>query len=114
MRRSVVVSLGLLLAVLSGACASEEPGTFQAATKSLGATELKAIEYAGAGKWFQFGQAPNPTLPWPAFNVTAFTTTVNYEMPAARVQMERIQLVEPDRARPTPVQQKAVQLVSGA
>src|SRR5262245_50078695 len=113
MRRSVVVSLGLLLAVLSGACASEEPGTLPAATKALGASELKSIEFSGTGKWFQFGQAPSPTLPWPAFNVTAFTASVNYETPAARVQMERIQVVEPDRARPAPVQQKPVQIVSG-
>src|SRR5262249_46954690 len=114
MHRSVVVSLGLLLAVLSGACASEEPGTLQAAAKALGATELKSVEYAGTGKWFQFGQAPSPTLPWPAFNVTAFTATVNYDTPAARVQMDRIQVVEPDRARPAPVQQKPIQVVSGA
>src|SRR5215510_117960 len=113
MRRSVV-SLGLLLAVLAGACASEEPGTLQAATKALGATELKSIEYAGTGKWFQFGQAPNPTLPWPPFTVTAFTAAVNYDTPAARVEMERIQVVEPDRARPAPVQQKPLQIVSGA
>src|SRR5437016_6231459 len=110
MRRSVVVSIGLIIAVMSGACATEEPGTLQAATKALGASELKSIEYAGTGKWFQFGQAPNPTLPWPAFNVTAFTASVSYDTPAARVQMERIQVVEPDRARPTPVQQKPVQV----
>src|SRR4029453_17701868 len=46
--------------------------------------------------------------------VNAFTATVNYDTPAARVQMERIQVVEPDRARPAPVQQRPVQLVSGA
>src|SRR4029453_6870280 len=41
------------------------------------------------------------------------TATVNYDTPAARVQMERIQVVEPDRARPAPVQQTPVQIVSG-
>src|SRR5262249_54106289 len=114
MPRSVVVSLTLFVPVLSGACASAQPGTLQAATTALGATELKSIEYAGTGKWFQFGQAPSPTLPWPAFDVSAFTPTVSYDTPAARVQMERIQVVEPDRARPAPVQQRAVQIVSGA
>ena len=38
---------------------------------------------------------------------------INYETPAARVQMERIQVVEPDRVRPAPVQQRPVQVVSG-
>jgi len=116
MRRSVVVSAGLLLALVaisSGACATEQPGTLQAAAKALGASDVKSVEYAGTGKWFQFGQAPSPALPWPAFNVTSFTATVNYDAPAARVQMERIQVVEPDRARPAPAPQKPVQIVSG-
>lgn len=113
MRRSVVVSLGLLVALNVGACATPETGTLQAATAALGANELKSIEYAGTGKWFQFGQAPNPTLPWPEFNVTGFTASLNYDAPAARVQMERIQVVEPNRARPAPAPQRPVQIVSG-
>ena len=113
MRRSVVISLGVLL-VLFSACAQEAPGTLQAASKALGAVELKSIEYAGTGKWFQFGQAPSPTLAWPAFDVTAFTASVNYETPAARVQMTRKQVVEPGRVRPAPVDQKVDQYISGS
>jgi len=94
-------------------CARQEAGTLQAATQALGANELKSIEYSGTGKWFQFGQAPSPMLPWPAFDVSSYTATVNYEAPAARVQMVRTQIVEPGRARPAPVQQRPVQVVSG-
>ena len=108
MRRSVVVSLGLLVPLYVGACATPEPGTLRAANAALGASDLKSIEYTGTGKWFQFGQAPSPTLPWPEFNVTSFAASVNYDAPAARVQMERIQVVEPNRARPAPVQQRPV------
>src|SRR6266545_1662824 len=99
MHRLLVLFLGLSIAAAAGACAQQQPGTLQAATAALGANELKSIEYSGTGKWFQFGQAPNPTLPWPAFDVTGFTAAINYEDPAARVQMERIQVVEADRAR---------------
>ena len=113
MRRSVVVSLGLLGVLSAGACATPQPGTLQGATAALRANELKSIEYTGTGKWFQFGQAPSPTLPWPEFTLTGFTASVNYDAPAARVQMERIQVVEPNRARPAPVQQRAEQIVSG-
>ena len=91
----------------------QETGTLQAAAQALGANDLKSIEYSGTGKWFQFGQAPSPTLPWPAFDVSSFTASVNYETPAARVQMVRIQMVEPGRVRPAPVQQRPVQVVSG-
>ena len=113
MHRPIVVSLGLLIAVSLGACARQEAGTLQAASEALGTSELKSIEYSGTGKWFQFGQAPSPALPWPAFNVSSFTASINYDTPAARVQMERIQVVEPDRVRPAPVQQRPVQVVSG-
>ena len=74
---------------------------------------MKSIEYSGTGKWFQFGQAPSPVLPWPAFDVSSFTASVNYDTPAARVQMVRSQIVEPGRVRPAPVQQSPVQVVSG-
>jgi glyoxylase-like metal-dependent hydrolase (beta-lactamase superfamily II) len=107
-------TLVLIVAALgSAACAQQQAGSLAAATQALGATDLKSIEYTGTGKWFQFGQAPSPVLPWPAFDVSAFTATVNYETPAARVQMTRMQVVEPGRARPAPVQQRPVQVVSG-
>jgi glyoxylase-like metal-dependent hydrolase (beta-lactamase superfamily II) len=108
---TVLLSLATLLA--SVACAPQDKGTLQAAARALGANELKSIEYSGTGKWFQFGQAPSPVLPWPAFEVSSFTATVNYETPAARVEMVRTQIVEPGRARPAPIQQHPVQVVSG-
>jgi glyoxylase-like metal-dependent hydrolase (beta-lactamase superfamily II) len=113
MNMRLALVLGLSIAVCSGACAKQEVGPVQAASDALKVNELKSIEYSATGKWFQFGQAPNPTLPWPAFDVSGFTATINYEAPAARVQMQRIQVVEPNRERPAPVQQRPVQLVSG-
>ncbi|MFN2446121.1 MAG: MBL fold metallo-hydrolase [Vicinamibacterales bacterium] len=116
MHKLAIVSLSFSIAVSSGACArqQQEAGTLQAAAAALGTNELRSIEYSGSGKWFQFGQAPDPAGPWPAFNVSSFTASINFEAPAARVQMERIQVVEPDRTRPPPVQQRPVQVVSGA
>jgi len=113
MHRVIVLLLVVSTGTLAAACAQQQPGTLQAAAAALGANELKSIEYSGTGKWFQFGQAPNPTLPWPAFDVTSFSTRINYDTPSARVQMERIQVIEPNRARPAPVQQRPVQVVSG-
>jgi glyoxylase-like metal-dependent hydrolase (beta-lactamase superfamily II) len=112
MRRIALLAIGVAT-VASLACSRTEPGTLQAASEALGVAELKSIEYAGSGKWFQFGQAANPTLPWPAFDVKSFTATINYDTPAARVKMDRIQVVEPGRQRPTPVLQCPVQVVSG-
>lgn len=104
----------VVVATTFSACAPpEETGTLQAAARVLGTNEMRSIEYTATGRWFQFGQAPNPTLPWPAFDVSNFTASVNYEAPAARVQMVRKQVVEPTRERPAPVEQRPVQLVSG-
>jgi glyoxylase-like metal-dependent hydrolase (beta-lactamase superfamily II) len=112
MHQSLAVAFCLSISVSLAACAGQERGPVQAASQALGADELRAIEYSGTGTWFQFGQAPNPTLPWPAFTVKSFSATINYEVPSARVQMERIQVVEPGRARPAPAPQRSVQLVN--
>ncbi len=108
-----VLLLGLAAAVAAAACAPRETGTLAAATETLGVANVRSISYSGTGRWFQFGQAPSPTLPWPAFDVSRFAATISYETPAARVEMVRKQVIEPGRVRPAPVEQRPVQVVSG-
>lgn len=86
--------------------------TLQDAAKKLNATEIKTLEFAGTGRWYQFGQAPNPQSPWPPFDVSSYTATINYEVPAARVQIVRQQIVEAGRERPTAVEQRPDQYIS--
>ncbi len=105
-------ALLLLTIAASIACAGERAVSLESATETLGANEARTLEYAGTGRWFQFGQAPAAGGPWPAFDVSNFAAAINYDTPAARVQMTRIQVVEPNRRRPAPVQQQPVQLVS--
>jgi glyoxylase-like metal-dependent hydrolase (beta-lactamase superfamily II) len=112
MRRLTVLVVGSAIAVASAGC-SQQAGTLQAAADALGATTVRSIEYSGSGRWFQFGQAPNPTLPWPQFDVSSFTAAINYDTSSARVEMIRKQTVEPGRVRPTPVEQRPMQLISG-
>jgi glyoxylase-like metal-dependent hydrolase (beta-lactamase superfamily II) len=105
--------LSLATAVATAAC-SKPAGTLPAAAEALKAGEIKSIEFSGTGRWFQFGQAPNATQPWPQFEVSSFTSTINYETPAARVQMTRKQTVDTARVRPAPAEQRPDQYVSGA
>ena len=98
MRPLSVLALGFGVAISAAACGGPPPGTLEAATAALGSAEIRAVEYSGTGRWFQFGQAPNPTLPWPAFEVSRFTAAVDYQQPAARVEMVRRQVVEPLQA----------------
>jgi glyoxylase-like metal-dependent hydrolase (beta-lactamase superfamily II) len=114
MSRRVAMLLTLAVLPALGACAGEQLGPLESAARTLGSDGVRSIEYSGTGRWFQFGQAPVPGGPWPAFDVSAFTAAINYETPAARVQMTRLQVVDPNRLRPAPVEQRPVQLVSGA
>jgi len=104
--------LAIAIAAGSIGCA-QQPGTLEAARETLGSTALRSIEFSGTGRWFQFGQSPSPALPWPQFDVTGYTATINYETPAARIQMVRKQTIEPGRVRPAPVEQRPDQYVSG-
>src|SRR5262245_41736497 len=112
MRTWTALTVSLIAAAISAACGAKA-GSLQASGNALSASDTRTIEYSGTGKWFQFGQAPNPTQAWPAFDVSAFSASVNYEAPAAHVQMTRKQVVEPGRVRPAPAEQKADQFVSG-
>jgi glyoxylase-like metal-dependent hydrolase (beta-lactamase superfamily II) len=107
-----VLAAGVAVAIVSAAC-SKPAGTLEAAEETLGAANVKSIEYSGTGKWFQFGQAPNPTLPWPPFDVSSYKAVINYDTPSARVEMVRKQTLEPPRVRPVPVEQRPIQVVSG-
>ncbi len=112
MRRLMIPSLALAIAVASAAC-GPQAGSLQAANDALGATQVNSVEFSGTGRWYQFGQAPAPGTPWPQFDVSSYTATVNYATPAARVQMTRKQTIEPGRVRPAPVEQSPDQYVSG-
>jgi glyoxylase-like metal-dependent hydrolase (beta-lactamase superfamily II) len=108
--RRLLITVAIVTA--SAAC-GPRAGTLEAANAALGTAQINSIQFSGTGRWYQFGQAPNPTLPWPQFDVSNYVATVDYAAPAARVQMTRLQTVEPDRVRPTPVEQKPDQYVSG-
>jgi glyoxylase-like metal-dependent hydrolase (beta-lactamase superfamily II) len=113
MKRLTIVAVVMVAALVSTACGGPQAGTLDAASQTLGVAEINSIEFSGTGKWYQFGQAPNPTLPWPQFDVSSYRALIDYQTPAARVQITRMQTVEPGRARPAPVEQKADQHVSG-
>jgi glyoxylase-like metal-dependent hydrolase (beta-lactamase superfamily II) len=112
MRTLMISSVAIAVALGSAAC-GPQAGSLQAANDALGAAQVNSIEFSGTGRWYQFGQAPAPNTPWPQFDVSSYTATVNYATPAARVQMTRKQTVEPNRVRPTPVEQRPDQYVSG-
>ncbi len=77
MRRLIIPVVVLATAAAAVAC-GPRAGTVEAANDALGAPQMTSIQFSGTGRWYQFGQAPNPTLPWPQFDVSSYTATVDY------------------------------------
>jgi glyoxylase-like metal-dependent hydrolase (beta-lactamase superfamily II) len=113
MRTATYSLYGLTLAA-SLTFGAAQAASLKEAADALGAANTKTIEFSGTGRWFQFGQAPNPTLPWPHFDVSSYDASIDYDAPSAHVQIVRKQAIEPGRQRPVPVEQKPDQYVSGA
>jgi glyoxylase-like metal-dependent hydrolase (beta-lactamase superfamily II) len=109
--RIATASLGLALGLIGAAAQAQ---TLPAATKALAAEQVGSIEFSGTGRWYQFGQAPAPGLPWPPFDVSRYSSSIDYETASARVQITRRQVVEAGRVRPAPVEQNVDQYVSGS
>lgn len=114
MHRSLYTAAALAVALSISSCSSLQPLSLHLASDAAGVDGLRSIEFSGTGRWYQFGQAPNPDLPWPPFHLKNYTADIDYDTASARVQITRSQVIEPGRNRPAPVEQKVDQYISGA
>src|SRR5262249_52454024 len=51
--------------------------------------DVSSIQFSGNGTNNAYGQAFRPGEPWPAFKVTSYTVTIDYRVPAMRMELER-------------------------
>jgi hypothetical protein len=109
MNRQFLSALGLAIVIhpLSVRAASLEE-----ADKALGAGDIEFLELTASGRWYQFGQTPNPSSP-PPFEVSRHVADIDYARGSGRVQITRKQVIEPGRARQAPAEQKVDQFVVG-
>jgi hypothetical protein len=61
---------------------------------------LQSLEYVASGRYYQFGQAPAPELPWPEFMVDGYVATLDFERNAVHTKYHRVQVQEAGRERP--------------
>ncbi len=113
-RRIRLTALAVMSAAGFAHANARTDAALERAARTLGAQQAATLEFSGTGHWYQFGQAPAPGLPWPDFAVSSYQASVDFGASAARVQITRLQIVEPNRQRPAPVEQKADQFVRGA
>ncbi|MES1255793.1 MAG: MBL fold metallo-hydrolase [Acidobacteriota bacterium] len=111
---AVAVAAALTASLTAALMAADKPaGTLEGAVAALGADHITSIEYVGAGKWYQFGQEPNPEVPAPEFDVARYTATIDYLRATKHVVMESRQTTDPARHRPPPRDQRADEYVVG-
>jgi glyoxylase-like metal-dependent hydrolase (beta-lactamase superfamily II) len=113
MSKSFPAFAALTAALAAAGCSTQKTHPLDLASQTAGHSDVKSIEFSGKGRWYQFGQAPNPGLPWPPFEVQNYTADIDYANASARVQISRKQIIEPGRNRPAPTLQKVEQFISG-
>jgi glyoxylase-like metal-dependent hydrolase (beta-lactamase superfamily II) len=89
-RRCFITFVLLVLSLTSGA-AQDAKSVIGAATKAMGATDLKTVQYSGSGYDFAIGQAYNPSSPWPKFIDKSYTRVIDFNVPASRMDRIRMQ-----------------------
>jgi glyoxylase-like metal-dependent hydrolase (beta-lactamase superfamily II) len=113
----ILVATAAIAASVPTGQAQDTRAVLEAAGRTLGAIDLTTISYAGSGTNNAFGQAYAPGGPWPEFKVTSYVATIDYRVPAMRVEINR---TNPDGqirgggGLPLVAPQTQVQVVNGA
>ena len=80
----------LMFAILGLAGCSRGPqAALDDAAKTMGATNLKSIQYSGNGAFYTLGQNVNPNDPWPRANLQIYSCWIDYEGQASREELVR-------------------------
>lgn len=101
MLRSLSVGVVIIpLALVAGSSApvaQDAAAVVSAASKAMGVDALKTAQYSATGYDFALGQAPNASSPWPKFLNKSYTRTIDFAVPASRVDRVRVQAENPPR-----------------
>ncbi len=86
-----------MVALLSATGASQDArNVLSDVARTLGAAELKSVQYSGTGFTFAFGQNVRPDAPYPKFHAT-YSRAIDYERGLAREETVRSQFENPPR-----------------
>ncbi|HEX3484215.1 MAG TPA: MBL fold metallo-hydrolase [Micropepsaceae bacterium] len=114
MRMLWAVIVGVV--ITAAGCSPPQSTGLAAVADAMGANNLNSIEYSGSGSLFGFGQAYLPGEPWPRFTQRAYRASINYQIPAMRLDSTRAQALHPPHggaAQPVAGDQRTVVAVSG-
>ena len=97
MARILFVLVALLALTVGHAAAQDAKTVLQAASKAMGADNLKTIQISGTGFVAGVGQSYSADEDWPKFELTSYTKTIDYDAkssgrssPAGRATIRRV------------------------
>ncbi|MBI3400931.1 MAG: MBL fold metallo-hydrolase [Acidobacteria bacterium] len=96
MLKTIIAGVALVI-LPSMAVAQDARAVIGTVSSAMGADNLKTIVYSATGEDFAFGQAYNPTSPWPRFINKSYTRMIDFDAPSSRVDRVRNQAENPPR-----------------
>jgi hypothetical protein len=97
MRRFAIPLIALGLLAACAASIQEQRASLDNVAKALGATEVRSLEYTGAGTHYQLGQSATPGRAYPRFNLPSYTRSINYDTASLQDVIVRTQAENPPR-----------------
>src|SRR5262245_3286476 len=90
MMTRISIAFGFFLALVHDGMPAQYATTIvTAAAKTIGADNVRTIQYSGSGFTFVFAQAATPGGPWPRFSMKNYTREIDFGAPASHVQLVR-------------------------
>jgi len=108
----------LALAALAGlaGCSPAPMDVVGDVARTIGAADLRTIQYSGSGTIYVLGQSPSPDAPWPRFNLPNYTAVIDYEHSAMKEDYARTQYEDPPHGggnQPIFGERRSVNFVNG-
>src|ERR1700693_5344532 len=114
MPRKSTVLLASLALMAGIASAQDARSVLENAARNMGATNLKSIEYSGAGWDSAVGQSYNLTADWPRVEVSSYTRVLDYDAKSSREERTRRQGNNPTWGRVPLQEERTTALSSGS
>ena len=111
------LSLSLAALMAGSAAAQDARSVLQAAATAMGVTNMKSIQYSGAGWQGMVGQNFAPDQDWPRVDLTSYTRTIDFDTMSSKEEYVRVQGNNPARGGgagfPFLTEQRVTNFVSG-
>ena len=91
--------LALVALVGLAGCSQAPMNVVRDVAWTIGAADLRTVQYSGSGTIYVLGQSANPDAPWPRFNLPHYTAVIDYEHSAMKEETRRKAHITPGLVR---------------